>query len=134
MFVSLAWLTSNHMFGLDNFEDKSVLRILKILNFLTFYLRNFKTFKKALSKFISNCHPKHLITSTNIGNAVLALNEWLNYSLTGATFKRLKLITLINQYLWYYPSNNINITRLNKKEESNKIALLLKNLTSADFN
>ena len=65
MFVGLVWLTSNHMFGSGDFGDKSPSWFLKILKLPSFYLGNFKIFKKALRQFISFFSPKHVITSTN---------------------------------------------------------------------
>ena len=54
MFVGLVWLTSNHMFGSCNFNDKSPSWILKILKLLSFYSSNFEILKNGLGQFISN--------------------------------------------------------------------------------
>ena len=58
MFDSLVWLTSNHMFGSDNFWDKSPLSP-------SFYSGNSKFLKNALGQFIKNHPSKHVMTSTN---------------------------------------------------------------------
>ena len=50
-FVGLKWLTSNHMFGLGNFWDKSPSWFLKILKLPSFYSGNFK---------FSKMHPGNL--------------------------------------------------------------------------
>ena len=68
MFVGFVWLTSNYMFGSDNFGDKSPSRFLKILKLSLFHLGNFKTFKNKLGQFIPNWPAKHVITSTNTKN------------------------------------------------------------------
>ena len=65
MFVGFVWLTSNHLFGLGNFGDKSPSQFLKILKLPSFYSGNYKIFKNALVLFITNHPPKHVITSTN---------------------------------------------------------------------
>ena len=70
MFVSLERLTSNDMFGLGDFWDKSPSWFLKILKLLSLYLGSFKVFKNVLGQFITNRPSKHLITSTNYGKFV----------------------------------------------------------------
>ena len=46
-FVGFVWLTSNHMFGFDNFRDKSTSWFLKILTLPSFYWGNFKNCTRA---------------------------------------------------------------------------------------
>ena len=65
MFVGLVWLTSNQVFGSDDFWDKSFSSFLKNLKLPSFYSSNFKVFKNALGQFITNRPLKHVITSTN---------------------------------------------------------------------
>ena len=50
MFLGSMWLSSKHMFGSDNFWDKSPSWYLKILKFQ--YFKNFKIFENALGQFI----------------------------------------------------------------------------------
>ena len=63
VFVGMVWLTSNHMFGLGDFWDKSPSWFLEILKLPLFHSSNFKIF--TFGQFIPNRPPKHVITSTD---------------------------------------------------------------------
>ena len=54
MYLGLVWLTSSHMFGSGDFWDESPLWFLKTFKLPSFYLGNFKIFKKALGQYIPN--------------------------------------------------------------------------------
>ena len=60
----LVWLTSNYIFGSDNFWDKPPFWFLKVLKLPLFYSGNLKIFKNALGQFIPIALP-------NIGLLVL---------------------------------------------------------------
>ena len=60
MFVSLVWLNSNHMFGLDNFWHKSPSLFLKSLKLPSFYFVNFRFLKSSCGQFIPN-HPSRVL-------------------------------------------------------------------------
>ena len=65
---SVCWfglINQNHMFGADNFGDKSPLWFLKILKLFLFYSDNFKIFRNALVQFFPNRPSKYVISSTN---------------------------------------------------------------------
>ena len=66
VFVALAWLNSNQMFGPSTFWDKSPTWFLKKLELFLFYLRVISKFLKMQSGNCPNCTPKHVKTSTNL--------------------------------------------------------------------
>ena len=61
-------LTSNHMFVLANFWDKSPSWFQKKLKLPLFYSGNFKFFKNALGQFIPNRPSNHVISTNSISD------------------------------------------------------------------
>ena len=80
MFVSLVWLTSNHILGFDNFWDKSPAWFLKTLKLPSFYSGHFKTSKNALGNLsqiaLSNMW---LLAQVSTGLLIASLNLIYNF-------------------------------------------------------
>ena len=80
MFVSLVWLTSNHILGFDNFWDKSPAWFLKTLKLPSFYSGHFKTSKNALGNLsqiaLSNMW---LLVQVSTGLPIASLNLIYNF-------------------------------------------------------
>ena len=77
VFVGLVWLTSNLMFGLGNFLDKSLSWFLKILKLPSFYSINFESFMHLgnLSQII--LPNMWLLVLTDSGNKLYHVEKFL---------------------------------------------------------
>ena len=80
MFVSLVWLTSNHILGFDTLWDKSPAWFLKTLKLPSFYSGHFKTSKNALGNLsqiaLSNMW---LLVQVSTGLLIASLNLIYNF-------------------------------------------------------
>ena len=86
------------MFGSGDFWDKSPLSFLEILKLPSFYWGNFRIFKTALGQFITNCPPKHVITSTDTLKSTKFKNQ--------VHFKTAKLSAQLMKFLIIFLINN----------------------------
>ena len=130
MLAGLVWLTSNHIFGMGDFWDKSPWRFLKTLKLPSFYSRSFNIFKHALGKFIPNRSPKHVITSTK-SRKIIKKKEHDKIALLSKTM--LSSITVLlskaftDLYISHYEFASVN----NKLKEHDDMKPKIKNFKTS---
>ena len=104
MFIGLVWLTSNHMFGSGDFWDKSPILIFENFEIALVLLIqcNLKIFKNALGQLISNCPPKHVITSTKCCLCNFSWKLLLHISFISYSWRKCFRLLMTLQVLIHY--------------------------------